>query len=560
VRPGVWSIARHEAQRHIELVTPKMLLAALAVALALGLLTPLAFNQGVHPETGFYHVVMEPSSPLEAALRSDDRFVLLAYNPQLFLDHEADLLIRGTTIHYHADATRSLNAAKQLERTTHQWLERQMALETDQDAAFPVRVNTISQDRALFAQQPAPTTNPNATSTPGQPQNAPTVRLLEEQGTTRTDLTPNQVDPPFPMRSLLLTFAFLIPMNLVGQLYAGTLHAERTRQRGLLLLSTPHSGATILLGLSLPYVLLTLAIGIGVALLIDAGLIGFLGALPILAFVLASSLIIGLTAQSPRSLTFLLTADTVFLSTFLFLPAVFVDIHPIAYMSPVAVIAQAIQGADVALGPFLYATLPLALASLALILVAIPIYREEHLFTTRAGITTIHRALRNALTTSPRILTAGILVVPFALAAELFVLIFAVALDLRIAFAVFILGGAAIEEALKGLAATATTKRPLKTGLLIGGGFFLGEKLALLLGLVGFGLLDLGPSVLAVFGVAPSLLLILGPLLLHSTTATLLAKSPSWGRRGLATGWLAATLIHVSYNATIILSATGGLP
>jgi hypothetical protein len=365
------------------------------------------------------------------------------------------------------------------------------------------------------------------------------------------------------MQSLLLTFAYLIPMNFLGQFYSGSFYAERVRRRGVLLLSTPMTSGQILLGKSLPYLAVTLLFAVVVTLVIGAGWLGFLASLPIVGFVLASSLLLALVAPHPRALTFLLVAITTLFSTFLFLPAVFVEIHPVAFISPVSVIATSIRQELMTTGEFLYATVPLTLITLALAAVSVPLYREESLFSPRGMLSRVVDAVGIQFRSRWRLVGAGVLTVPFAMGLELFVLVFAIALDLRVAFLFFLFGAAFVEEALKALPAYGHLGRPgaqhppWLVGLLIGTGFFVGEKLALLLGLVGFGLLDVGPDVLATFGIAGDVTLVVAPLALHVGTVTITAYMCRRGRGGVLLGWWIAGLVHVAYNATIILGLGG---
>lgn len=567
----VAKIALQETRRYRPLLTPRMLVAAAVLGLLLGLAWPFITLASIDPDAGIFVVEADEQSPLMPVLRATPSFDVRTDAPGLFEDGRADLLIEGDQVFFDARRDKSEAAARQLELATERWLDEALRGEEDTAAAFPVRVNLVFQARTglVAPAEPSPTPTGNQTpESPTEPDEEQDTRdqqaVLNQTGQQQRDLTPSQVEPPFPMESLLLTFAYLIPMNLIGQFYSGSFFSERTGRYGVLLLSAPTTGGRIVLGKSIPYLLLTLVLTAAITVAIGAGIVGFLAALPIVGFVLASSLLLGLLAPHPRALTFLLVTTTVLLSTFLFLPAVFVDIHPVAFMSPVSVISHAIRGDVVGWGPFLYATLPMGLAAIVLAAISVPVYREELLFGPRGmlgkGIDAVAVLLRHP----SLVFGAGVAAVPFAMALELFVLLFAIALDVGTAFVLFLFGAAFVEETLKGIGVYArqrarATARPWVSGLLVGTGFFVGEKLALLLGLVGFGLLDLGPDVLATFGIAPSFLLVAAPLALHVGTATLTAYKARRGAGGAAAGVWWAGLIHVAYNATVVFWVGGGL-
>lgn len=554
---GPLRIALHESQRYFRLVQPRLLLIGALLGVLLGLAGPAVRERGLHPDAGLYRVEIDENSPLLPVVRSDRAFDVQEGYRGSFLAGNAELSIIGDKVSFRANDEKSAAAARELQLATRKWLDAALADEPDQAAAFPVRVNVVYEPRAVVAAAAPPPTTAPAPTTPPPGDAAAEPQLVSRVGEKQLDLRPDEVHPPFPIRGLLLTFAYVVPLNFISQLYAGSLLGERTRQRGLLLLSTPNSGAEILLGKSLPYVAATVIVALVVTMIIGAGLLGLLASFPIIAFGLASTLLLGLLARSPRELTFLLVATTVLLSTFLFLPAIFTQIHPVAFLSPVSVIIASLRGQEVALGQFLYATVPMTLAAVVLASLGIALYREETLFAPRSVLSKIGDALFLIGRSRPALVLAGVLAVPFAIGLELFLLIFAVTLNLQTAFVLFLLGGAFVEEALKGLVVHAHitrapgATRPWAAGLLVGSGFFLGEKFALVFSLVGFGLLPLGQDALATFGIARQALIVLAPLALHAVTATVTAYGARAGRTFI--GWTIASLLHAAYNASLVL-------
>jgi ABC-type Na+ efflux pump permease subunit len=558
---AVWAIARHEARRAFAVLDRRTGFALVGVALLLALSWPVVQQAPPEPLDGIYPVAASDGAVLRDAVRSDARFRLVDGGRDELESGRAALWLDGDQVTYDEERPASRAALIALGQATQRWLEQRMEDEGDQAAAFPVRVNILLEPQDLTATgQPVAGGGPASASTStGGPLPAQPVLLGNTTAEPRTELRPSEVDPPFPVRSLLLTFSFLIPMNLVAQLCAGSLLAERIRHRGLLLLASPVSGPRILLGRTLPHLAITLGVVAVAGTAIGVGWQGYAAALPMVLLVLAIAVVLGLLARNERELTFLLTAATTALSTFLFLPAIFTTLPPVAFLSPVSVVAAAVDGEWVPWGRFLYATVPLALCTLALGLLAAGLYREETLFSTRGLGRKAMEGLRRLATSHRAVLAAGILVVPFALALELFILALVIPLGLKAAFPAFVLGVAFVEEALKLLPARAfaqaTPGRSWLAGGLSGIGFFLGEKIALLVALVGFGLLPFGGTSLALWGVGGGLVVLVAPLALHAVCSAVAASGTRKGKGTAALTWLAAALLHAGYNTALLLGA-----
>ncbi|MEA3144020.1 MAG: hypothetical protein QOG31_1344 [Thermoplasmata archaeon] len=546
------ALARHEVRRLGGAFQGKGTKAAFAgIVLLLAVAWPAVQQRGLHPDRGLYPVEIQPGASFGPAAQADARFREVTQGGVLRLE--------GDKVFVGSDAAAKA-ALAELRDGLQRWQEDELAKERDQAAAFPVQVTLVFQARDLTAAapgapQPTPTASPGTSGPTAQPsiaeQTANTSRQLPH-------LRPADVNPPFPVRSLLLAFAYLIPMNFLAQLYAGSLLGERIRHRGLLVLTAPLTPARILLGRSLPYLAAGLLVLVASSLLIGAGPLGWLAALPIVLFVLAAALVLGLVARSERELTFLLTGTTTMFSTFLFLPAVFAALPPVAFLSPVSVLSASIEGRAVEIGPFLYATLPLALTTIALGLVGAALFHEETLFSQQGLARKVAQAVARWTRTRRGLLVAGILLVPFALALEMFVLAMVIPLGLVAAFPAFIVGAALLEESLKMLATRARPdRRPgWQSGLWVGAGFFAGEKIALVIALAGFGSLQLGVPTLRLLGVQGPLWLLVGPLALHMAAAAV-AGLGKGRRRWSALAWVAAVLLHALYNVAVVV---GGSP
>jgi ABC-type Na+ efflux pump permease subunit len=502
-----------------------------------------------------YPVAVDPASPYAGAIAADHRFRVVEGDEGDLAAGRIALLVEADRVLYDDD-TRSLAAVHALGQATRRWLEERLTHEGDVAAAFPIEVSLLAEN-AFDEGAPAPPPEEGSAEGDGPGNGTSRGVLVETVTDAREGLTPSEVDPPFPVRSLLLTFAFLIPMNLVAQLYSGSLLADRTRDRGLILLSAPLSGPAILLGRTLPYALIAVLVVLVASWLTGAGPLGVAAGLPMVLVVVALAMVLGLLARNERELTFLLTGATTMVSTFLFLPAVFTQMPAVAFVSPVSVVAASIEGDAVSWGAFLYATAPITLVTVALATLGLALYREETLFSAQGLGAKAMDGLSRLAQRGWQVLALGAFAVPFALALELFVLALVIPLGLHAAFPAFIFGVAFVEEALKLLPVRAHVRRGAmagwKAGVLSGTGFFLGEKLALLVALVGFGLLPFGDQSLALWGVGPGVALLVGPLLLHASTAALSGSAARRGKALRTAAYVAAVVVHAAYNVAVVV-------
>jgi ABC-type Na+ efflux pump permease subunit len=552
----VLRVAAEEVTRYFRGFNKRVLLFIVFAGLVAALLLPGIIGRGVVPDEGIYRAEVAPGGALEAPARDDRQLQVQAGFGSRLLNDEADLALLDEDAFY-ADTERGRAAIHDFSEFTERYYDRTLSTEPNQTAAFPVRINLVYNARLLTPQQFQDQSNrPDIPSSGFTTPNDSAV--LQQSGSSQLELIPGRVEPPFPMRSLLLTFVYLIPLNFVGQYYAGSLLAERTLRRGVLLLSAPLTGPQVLMGKSLPYVAFAVLFSLGATIFLQAGVLAFLAIIPVFAFFLAATCFAALIARSYRELTFLITTMSVALSTYLFLPAIFTQVHPIAFISPISVVAAGIRNEAVPLLSFLYSITPLSLAALVLGLLSAAIYREETLFTPRAITSKILDAVHLSLRRRRSFFVAGLLLIPFVFGAELFVLSFAASLPLDVALGMFLIGVAVVEEIAKSLPSLAHYRRSLgpRPALLVGGlvgiGFFVAEKASLLFALIGLDLLPLGRTLLASYGVAVGFLYVLGPILLHTVTAIMTAYGARGGRATYGLALVTAIFVHVVYNWTVI--------
>ena len=374
-----------------------------------------------------------------------------------------------------------------------------------------------------------------------------------------------EIQPPFPFGSLLLAFLFLVPMNFVIQSYGSSVLNERISRRGELLLVAPIERLDIVAGKTLPYAAISVAVTVGIAAAIGGGLLSVFAVVPIALTFLAATFLGAMFARSFKELTFVTITITVFLTSYVFIPSIFTNVTPIALISPLTLVVMELQGEAVGIGSYLFSTGPFYLSAGVLFLLGTGVYREEDMFTQKPVPLKFLDALDARLNgiASVGLLTA--LFLPFVFIAELLAIAVLFVLPIEVSIPLLLVVIAAVEEVAKSIHIFAgfesdrfdrSVSAALLVGLASGIGFFIAEKFTAVAQLVGLPDLQLGEAALqpAGIGITPSttLLLLAGPLVLHTVTAGVSAlgarKQPRWYLLAL----VAATVIHAAYNLGVV--------
>lgn len=621
----VLRIARLEVSTAIGGTDRRAAVAILLVLAVLGGMVPVIAGANPTPGEGLYRVGVEPSSPYYEPVSQDPRLRVVSPADRSFAAGEVEVRITGETVRVH-DTETGRAAAMTVRDAVVEYNDRQMANEPDDVAAFPVVVTlryasrdtpqtdlldavgadttdgsndgrttapsettdeTDSQDgqtdggTVTTTDESGETTAESGDSdgtivgddetttatggaddsdaaTPGNGDDGPFAGLL---GTTQSG-TPASISPPFPLRSLLLAFAFLLPFNVIIQAYGGSVFGERINRRGEPLLVSPASRTEIVLGKTLPYFALAMGITAIIAVAVGGGIRTIAAIAPLAALFLGSTFVAALLARSYKELTFLTVTISVVLTAYAFVPAVFTNVHPIASISPLTVVVDDLQSAPFSFGPFVLATLPVALAAGVVFVLGTGMYREEHLFARRPLPTKIIDALAEPLDAPWRVGLWTALFVPFVFVAELFVVAVLFVIPASRSIPLVLGAVAVIEEVAKSIHIYAGFERgrfqrtgrwAVTLGVLSGVGFFVAEKLMAITQLVGLPGLDVGRVAFGpeIGGLSPGVLL-LAPLLLHVTTASISAQGAARSRRAYLGGLVLAILVHVGYNLAVV--------
>jgi ABC-type Na+ efflux pump permease subunit len=613
-------IARWEATKGVggfDRGAVAVVLAAVAFVLAVGF---VGFTGGIALQDGIYRVGVAEDSDFHDPVSADPTFAVVEPDPdavedgRLVADDRYDLYVEeraGRTRLYLAESggeptEKSRAALAALRRSTDQYNDRRMFEEANATAAFPVVVTiqyverggteTVAIGGTGGDEEPGTdgdteeigseegTGSQDATGDGGESTGsggdttggsddrigAPSLGSFDLFGTGGTAGTPSEIQPPFPFQSLVLAFLFVLPLNFLIQAYGSSMLSERLERRGELLLVAPIDRSDIVLGKTLPYALVSLAITaaiVGGLWLLggEAGPLSILAVVPLTLLFLATTFLGAMFARSFKELTFVTVTITTVLTSYAFVPAIFAETSPVAFVSPLTLVIKDLTGASVTLGQFVFATAPSTLVAAICFLFGFGVYREEDLFTQRAIPHKALDALAGRIHRPRSVAWVVVLLVPFVFVAELLAVVLLFALPVAVSIPLLFASIAVIEELAKGLPiyagfAHARYERTLSTSLAVGAaagiGFFLAEKLTLAVQLVGLpgsrvadaafqtGLDATDPVVIA--------LLVFAPLGLHVFTSTLSALGASRGRSTFLVGLAAAVLVHLAYNLAVV--------
>lgn len=606
------TVALAEAARTGGSFNKKTVILLLVLTVSFGALAPLVTDGGMDFDRGIYRVAVEDGAPLLPAIQGARVFNVVYVGGDAlgaFSTGGADVAVLDTMVYARADQKGDAAVAA-LRQAAKDYTFSQLAVEDDQAAAFPVRVELqyVEQERptatggggGASTAEPSPiqsepppsddggsdagTTSsstsggssaaPSSPASQGAPQSASSgFDFLPPE---RSVNTPETLAPPFPFRSLLLAYAFLIPMNFVVQVYAGSAIGERLGRKGEPLLASPARPYEIIVGKALPYFLLMMLVAAGIVLWIGAGWLSLVAVAPLAYAFLALEFISAMYARSFRELTFLTVFTSVSLTIYAFLPAVFSDVHPIALVSPITLVVFDLRDQAVSMGELIYAIAPLTAFSTILFVLGAALYREEDLFHQKPvlakAVDSVARQIRGV--------TSGIklqfLFLPFVFVAELLLVTFLFAWPVKVGLIGVLLAVALVEESFKAAPSYAglqrgliPPKRALLFGALVGLGFFLAEKGFLLASLAG--LYDV-PAGAAIFGAAGGtaaaavaggwivlVALLVGPLVLHVVTAAISAWGARNGGATFAAAFTTAIIVHTLYNYVVVMTLGGGI-
>lgn len=579
----VLRISRWEVSRTAGGLDRRSLGFAILVFVLVAAVAPFAFDGGLYDE--LYVVGVEDDDGYHEAVERADTLRAVEPSWSAFSSGDIDVLVRDD-IHV-ADDQKGEAAVAELRDAARRYNAGELA-EKDPDAAFPVSVEINYVDRDAEPAEPGDTFEPVAEEEDSEDEDAdddddgvdapdaeedvddgfslPSGGLGGIIGQGGRSGTPDDIAPPFPFESLILAFAFLVPLNFVVQAYSTSVMNERIGRRGVLMLASPVSRQEIIAGKTVPYFAAALALVAAVAAVVGGGWRSVVAMVPVLLIFLSLTFVGAMFARSYKELTFVTVFVSVVVTSYVFIPAIFTDIDPVAAISPLSIVVRDLQQAASAAPAswYVFSGAPLVFSSAVLFSLGSGVYREEEMFNQRRVPHKAVAAVASWLRRRASVAKVSVFLVPFVFAIQLLVVATLFALPVEVSLPLFFVAAAVVEEVAKSVSVYAgfahsvferNDRNAVVLGAISGAGFFVGEKFAHLAQLVGLDTLEIGRAALGVgFDVSPLVLVALffAPLVLHAVAASLAALGACRGKRGYLVGLVAAVVVHVAYNLTVV--------
>jgi len=601
---GLFTISKWELKRTRSTISLKIRFISIFILILIGTASFFAVQSGLHINDNIYKVVVTEDS-ITSVIGSDSKFEVLVAEEErakyLFEHDNFDLLIVGKRIYYQ-NTEKSISAFDSLDKAVKRYNEASLMTFNDLNNTFPVWItieslareqsflspsmnklpemetspdiqsSTGSQSDQVSATQIArtPVAGIPATGIPGigTTDNARVPTLEEISGadqlspiSEQTLATPSHLSPPIPFKSVVLSFLFIFPIYFIAQFFSSSIMEERIKRKGELLLVSPVSSTQIVLGKLLPYLLGSIALVALMTFRLGGSLWIILIVLPISLIYLSTSFLGAIIARSYKELSFVLIFLSVFLSGYIFFPAMFSNVHAISIISPMTLVVRLLENETVSLTDYMFSTIPFYLVSILIFIFGIFIYREEDLFTqkTISGklLDSIQEFIKRA---QAPLFSLSIVLIPIAFSIQMMLIVLMFNFPIRIGIVFFIIVAAFIEELVKSVGiytvfsrkmSDATTGNALKFGILSGLGFFAGEKLLLLVVIASIS----GSAFGSVMGAG----LLVFPLLLHVTSTTVASLGIRYsGCRYYFASVILASVVHAAYNLYLVRSVILG--
>ncbi|VVB51696.1 ABC-2 family transporter protein [uncultured archaeon] len=598
----IFTIARWELRKTKSSFSLKTRFFSFIILILIGTASFFAAQSGLHINDNIYRVAVTDAS-LARVLQSDAKFEVYIAGEEgaksLFENEGIDILIKGDKIYYH-NTEKSISALDALDKAIKKYDEARLLSYDDLNNTFPVWINikNIAREQAFQAPSinkipmdmpaqgpgtgqvaedtqdtissvepdgsaPVPKkqgTNTNIPEKTTENIQIPSVREITENKiispiNEQTLATPSHFNPSIPFKSVVLSFIFIFPLFFIAQFFSSSIMDERIKRKGELLLVTPASSYQIVLGKLLPYLLGSIALVALMTFKLGGGPWIILILLPVSLMFLSTSFLGAIIARSFKELSFVLIFLSVFLSGYIFFPAMFANIHAISIISPITLVVRLLENETVSISDYMFSTVPFYLLSILILIFGIFIYREEDLFTQKSIKEKLLDSIQEFIKRIPASLfSLSIALLPLVFSIQLMLIVLMFNFPVRIGILLFIIVAAFVEELIKSVGiytvfsrkmSEVTTGNALKFGILSGFGFFAGEKILLLVVIASIA----GSAFGSVMGIG----LLVFPLLLHVTSTTVASLGMRYlGHREYLVCVVLASIVHAAYNLYLV--------
>jgi ABC-type Na+ efflux pump permease subunit len=372
------------------------------------------------------------------------------------------------------------------------------------------------------------------------------------------------VNPFSQFGVLFIVVVMTMPLSMLALIYSNSIMAEKINKRGIFLLMSPITKFEIIAGKTLPYFAASFLgfipiIAKNVVTVLD----GFYAAIILAAIILtylAIGFIVAMFSRSHKELSFLGIFFISLYSCYLLIPAFMLNFSVISLASPLTIVAKLFQNEMVSLDLLAFSTLPTLVSAVIIFIFGSLLINDQNMFSYRTIKAKIVDAMTQILRRSKYyLISISFFSIPFIFLIQLMMIVFLLSIRSWASIYILMFFGAMIEEIFKNIGiytiitrklAPTKTKHLIFYSLLTGFGFFLGEKVLLLI-------------MIAPFMEAYLTLILAGvflPLFLHSALSFVFALAAKYfGKRNFGAAVLIATVFHFLVNFVISFLARGGI-
>ena len=553
------------------------------------------FLKGGNLFTNRFYTISADDSVLDPIIYSNPKFEMRGdLNTDIWVKTTTGVLVRaGYTLRSRAAAESLIKSIKEYNKNVYSYYP--------QDVAYPIWIKTVYLERenlygsgsnifGNFTDEPIipeveTVGNQSAAAVgSGTIQGASTgsskvVKDIELDSTgfaaagddNRTDVeenedgyvTPAKMSPALPFEPVYMALTIVVVLTFISLLYSNRVYDEKVNKKGSLLMIAPLSTWEIIIGKTLPHALIAVAVSMFVALLKTQDIVSLL-----LIFVMVSAItlvyfsiafVVALLSRSFKELSFLGIFYISIYSLFLLIPAFLIGYSEASYASPLTVIVKLLLGEPVGLDLLAFTLIPELLLGLLMFCIGSLIFTSEDLFSYKSIISKIIDAHVNFIKKPYYMLYSAAASVPFVFILETMLVVLLISIRSEHSLVIVLVFAAFIEETFKSIGMytiysrrmfDVDFRRAILLGIYTGAGFFVAEKLMLVI-------------VIAAFVPEFSLVALAGlliPLLLHVTFSTALSLGMyKLGARRLYPLLFVISLIHFAVNYYLSSLITGGV-
>ncbi len=301
---------------------------------------------------------------------------------------------------------------------------------------------------------------------------------------------------PFEQFSVLLIIIIMtMPLSMLSLIYSNSIMAEKINKRGIFLLLAPLSKFEIIIGKTIPYLITSLLAFIPIIVRNTSGLMNIVYASLVILTIIIAYLSIGffaaMIARSHKELSFLGIFMISLYSCYLLIPTFMLNFSIISLASPLSIVAKIFRGEFIQLQLLLFTILPTLISALCIFYFSSKMFDEQNLFSYR----TIKDKIKDSLLQIVRknkfnLFLISFFSIPIIFLIQLMMIVVVLSLRTNIAVFVMIFFAALIEEMfrnsgiyviLKSKKGNVKIKDIFFYSILAGSGFFVGEKMLLLI-------------------------------------------------------------------------------